>query len=441
VQPPAASITETKEAFNNILTVIQSAPSIELVSLTQYAEYFGEVPVSSPDGIRRGLVLYKANCQTSKMEVADARKVSAGYELAQLSPEYVRSSGLAAPLSGSLLTTESMAGLANIVADEMSMTEVEVAEDCTFNPKLFAIQVTDDDLMLLAMAKSEAVAYVKASVYVGPVQPTAPLQLLFGCTVSEQWRMSTFASTPLMAFFLDPAAVIVYKSAMTATLSKPMPSRPQSLGLIPASDMVYANLNESNIEEYLLRQVERPFTLKVPLQSLSGETVIIDLEIMVLAALLGYDPTTYPERSGAFYAAVREPGVDDETRMMLQIALAYALEGGNILGDKAKSWVIERLAPLMMHPAVQQLTTRSINASIIKQKLDARSMAPQFKELVLRSYFGVAMAILARFGKLDGDTAAELTRVLPITGLSVKSQLALAAMPHQLNASYLRDAT
>lgn len=422
---PSADVASTKEACNNILTVIQSAPSIETMSLKAYSEYFGEVPAASPDGIRRGLVVYTSSGQTSRMDVADVYPNANGAEISAIAGEYVKVTAVAGPLTASLLSPDAVTGLANIVADELAMTTADPDSGCFVNPTLLMLNASEDDMVYLALARAEAVAFVQDT-------GRGPVRLLYGCTVAEQWRMTVFAASPAMAYFSDPHAVIVYRSGMRALEPRPLPSRAQTVGIVPGRDIQFVG----QVDKFLVEGVEKPFSLKFPIQSYSGQEVTLKLDIMVLSTLLGENPDAVSPRGSAYYAAVREPGVDVEMMNLLDCALAYAQHGGSILADRAKSWLVERLAPAMLHPSIQHMAQRAINKTIIDQQLDARALAPQFKEVVVRAYVGTLLAVMTRFEKVRPTTAVGLTQALPVSGLTIKSQLTMASVPTALNANF-----
>lgn len=423
---PGDAIEEIRRAADAVLTVVQSAPSIESLPLSKFAELFGEVPVSSPDGLRRGLVLYTSQGQSSKMDVADVWPRAGGFALSQLDPSYVRAAGVAAPLTGSMLSVDAVKGLANIVADEAAMIPQD--EPGFITPELYMIGVTGVDLMYLAMARAASVSYVR----IDNTNDQRGLPLLFGCSVAEQWRMDVLAATPTTAYFTDPAAVIMYTSKMTPKDAKPLPARSQTLGLQMNRDIAYIG---SNIESLLVKTVEETFSFKITVQPYGQDAIPLNLKINVLEGLVGTEAKPI-NRGEAYYAAVREPGVDTEIETLLRLALAYASsDDQDINGDKAKSWLIVHLAPIMMHPAVRLIAERAINAAVIEQKLDARALRPQMREVYSRAFFGVALAILNRFGKIDGTTASALTKAIPTSALSLQAALTLAQLPAAINGT------
>lgn len=430
---PAFATDEIKTACNEILTVIQSAPSIELLSMSRYAEMFGEVPCSSPDGVRRGLVLFAHHGQTSKMEVVDVNPQSTGSSIALVDAAYIRAAGLAAPLTGSLLSLDAMVGIANIVADELAMSPMVPNDECSYDPTLLTIQVSNTELIFLAMARAQDIAFTNTESEV-PGSTLVTPRLLYGCQVSEQWRMNVTAATPSTAFFFSPEEVIVYTSSMLQTLPKSLPTRSQSIGAAIGRDFAYVG----PIERHLAREVGESFNFRVPVNvNGASEPLSLILSISVMGILAGNDGKAI-DRGESYYAAVKEPGVDAEISTLLKLALAYAETGAtNMQGDKARAWLVVNLAPMMMQPAIRIMTERAVNIATIQSKLDARRLAPQMREVYTRAMFGTALAVLNRFGKLDGDTAAALVTAVPVSTLSLKAGLTLAQIPASINGSTL----
>lgn len=428
---PGEAVEELRRACDSVLTAIQSAPSIESMPLAKYAEYFGETPVASPDGIRRGVVLYTTCGQASKLEVVDAWPRGAGYVMSQVDPAYVPAAAVSSPLTGTLLAVDAIRGLSNIVADEAASTQIEGEEGVFPTPKLLTIGVGVSDLVYLAMARASTVAYVRSS---GPTSPEIAAErgttLIYGCKVAEQWRMEVMAATSHMAYFSDPNAVIVYTSQMQHRDPKPFPTRSQIFGTSYGRDVVYFG---SVVERSLERSVGETFSYKLTVQPYGREAVSLNMSINVLEMLVGPDSKPIP-RGSAFYAVVAEPGVDETVGGLMKLALAYAGDDGpDILADKAKSWLVINLAPIMTHPAVRALAETTVNRAVIQAKLDGRSLRPQMRELYTRAFFGTALAVLNRFGKIDGATTAELNRVVPVSTLSMQAAITLAQVPAAIN--------
>lgn len=424
VHMPTDALDEIRRACDGVLTVIQSAPSIESLSLARYAEHFGEVPINSPEGLRKGLVLYASPGQASKLEVADVIPRADGYLMSLVDPAYVKASAIAGPLTGGLLSTSAITSLANIVADEASMLP---RESTGVEPELYSIGVAASDYVYLALGLARTVAYAGS---VGPQQENVPLQLIYGVTVADQWRMDVLAATPSTAFFADPKAVIVYTSKMMAREPKPLPARAQSIGLAMGRDVLY--IDKDQMDTLLNRTVAQPFSFKLPVQPYGGAPTQLEIKINVLEMLVGLEGAI--SRGEAFYASVAEPGVDGELDSLFRLALAYAdAPASDVNGDKARSWLITQLAPIMMHPVVRVMTERAVNRAILAAKLDGRSLAPQMREVYTRAFFGVALALLNRFGKIDGRTASELTIALPTSTLTLTATLALSQIPPMIN--------
>lgn len=425
--PQAAS--EIRDACNAIQTVIASAPSIESIPISRFVEYFGEVPASSPDGFRRGLVMYRLSGQLSKMEVADVYPRggmgnTAMTSMTQVDPTYVRAAGVAAALNGSILSAGAAASLANIVADDMALAPAD-GPLLQPEPALWTIGLSPEDIQYLALARAQSVAF-----YVSGV-PSIERKFIYGCSVAEQWRQAVVAATPSMAFFTDPAAVLIYSSKMMPMEPKPMPSRSQTIGLAMMRDVIYV----SDVERYLDRTIGEVFTHTMPVAPYGGEPVLLKMKTAVLSMLTGYDGRAV-DRGTAFYASVAEPGVDGYLQMVLELALAYAsLDSTDIQGDKAKSWLIVNLAPLMMHPAVRLMAERSVNQAVIDAKVDARRLAPQMREVYAKAFFGTALIILNRFGKIEGKMVGELLKTIPSSTLTLQASLTLAQIPEAVNGA------
>lgn len=426
---PAVASQDIKEACNAVLTVIKSAPSIESMPVGKFADYFGEVPASSPDGIRRGLVMYSVRGQTSRMDVADVVEKAEGYNMALVDPTYIKAAGIAAPLNGTLVTPAAMSGLANIVADEMALQPIELDDDRMFDPQLLTIQVSNSDLQYLALARARSVAYIRST---ESADASNNVRLLYSCNVEEQWRMSVLAATSSLSYFLDPVSVLLYTSKMVSKEPAAFPSRVQSIGVEMMKDIHYVG---ADVEKALNRDVEKPFKLNVPITPYGAEAINLALEINVLGSLVGYDGVAI-DRGTAFYAAIKEPGVDEEVNLMLSIAAAYAsLQASDIQGDKAKSWLVVHLAPLMLHPAVRIIAERAVTRAIIASKLDGRRLAPQMREVYNRAFFGAVLVILNRFGKVEGDVVTTLTSAIPTSTLSLQAALTLAQIPAAINGT------
>lgn len=428
-----APVAEVKEACNRILQVLQTAKSIEMIPLSKYTERFGEVLANTSDGIRRGLVLAGHFGQQSRMEVADVRlNPSNGvYEMAMVAPDYVPTAAIAGPLSGTVITPEAINGLANMMADDIALTTAEMMPGLDFRPVLLTMQVEPQDLLLIAMERATTLAFVKQNLEGSAV---APLRLVFGCQIEAEWRTAVSAATPAMAFFGNPAAAVLYTSKAASTLPSALPSRSQSIQLSMSKDVAFQGLTPESLDRLLVRDLAVPYQIRLPLEGIGSgnQNSLLKLDVHLLGALLGFSDKSTVDRGDAFYAPVREPGVDGELNLMLDIALAYAKGTDTILADKARSWLIEQLVPAMMHPAIQNAAERALNTAIIKAEMDVRAYAPQFKELAIRAYFGVLLAVLNRFGKLDTRIASALTTTLPVSGLSVRSQLTMASLPGQL---------
>jgi len=85
------STIEVKTASDVVMRVLASSPSIQSVTLEAYAREFGQVPFSAPEGIRKGLGLYKLNGQSTSFQVVQIVRQSGGLiGVRNLDPVHVR---------------------------------------------------------------------------------------------------------------------------------------------------------------------------------------------------------------------------------------------------------------------------------------------------------------------------------------------------------------
>jgi hypothetical protein len=421
----STSNSDMREACSAILTVLQSAPSIDVIPLAKYADYFGVVPCAAADGIYRGLVVYTSLGQTSRLDVVNYYKKGPASELALLPTEYVPITTVASEINNSLLSVEAVQGLANLIADEIASARFAIDD----LPALRTIGMTEEDLVYLAMAKSEIVAVTKSTLN------STSFRLVYAAKVAEYWRTRLNAATPSISYFDDPQSLLVYQAGAQSKLPTTMAVRSQSLDLSAAYDTTY----HCSVEPFLAKDIARPYTLTVMLKNPNdeGQQTELRLKISPLDLLVGQEPDV--NRGGAIYAMIKEPGVDRDIALIMAIASAYAASGPQIVADKAKSWIVETLTPLATHPAITRVATKALHHAVIAAKLDARKLAPQWKEAVLRAYFGTLLTLLYRFGKIDETVLEEINQNLPVNALSVKAALSLANMPMALDASVLDD--
>lgn len=452
----AASSSEGKQACDMLLQVLQTSPRIEAMPIARFATMFGQVPAASAQGERRGLVMFGVRGQRSQMQVVDmVPQGTAGvpdfyYDLAQLEPAYVKLAALAGPLNAGLLSVDAAVSLANIVADELSFTTMSEYQVSTgpiadtelafarsiIPPLLLTLQVSARELALVAMARSSEVAITREGA-------AGALSLLYSTPVKEYWRAHVLAATPSIAFFDNPAHVIVYSSDMTQALPTPFPARAQGLDVSVMRDQRY--IKPTNVASIFDPKFAREFAVNLKTRSIGDETpVTMRLQIPVLMGVLQFGDGTDPneKRGQAAYAAVQEPGVDPETRYLLGLACVYALRGVNgapgrddVLSDRAKSWLVENLATMMLHPAVQAVAEMALNRAVLAAGIDARRLSAQWREVVVRALAGTALGTLARFGKIEPVHVQQIVDAMPITALSVKANMTLATMPTRLNGS------
>lgn len=423
---PSAELGEMRAACDEILTLLSSTPSIEQIPLSTYASYFGVVPTASPDGLQRGAVIFRASNQQSRMDVVNSVPVKDGVRLSLMSQAYIPPMTMARDVSNTLLTSDAMMGLAALAADEMFMEEFRFGDA----PRLWAINADMDDLFYLAIAKSEIVGVARDQVR-GSV--------LFGVRVSDKWRMQVPSANPGLVYFEKPDDVILYTTGTDATMPASIPARPQGLDVSPLTDVIYVG---ADLEGLLNRGVESQFTFGINVR-IPGQTedLMLRLAITPLGVLVGYSEHA-PNRGTAHYCTVREPGVDADVKQVLEIACAYAEltdPRARVLRDKAQSWLIETLQPLLTHPAVLRLAERAMVQAIKDAGLDGRTLGSQWREISTRLLYGTTLGILARFGKIDNDLANRLLAAMPIAALSARASLALATTPTQPNAQLLTD--
>jgi hypothetical protein len=418
------SNSDMSAACSAILTLIQSAPSVESIALSKFASYFGSVPCSSTEGIFRGLVTYLPLSQTSKLDIVDAYAKKNSSELALVPSEYVPSTSIAKELSAKALAPDAFAGLANLVADEIS--NASWALDDT--PILRTIGVSMNDLIYLAMDAAEVTAVMSTG-------ENEPFKLIFASKVEEHWRTRLGAATPDIAYFDNPASVLVYAHGSTSTEPTALPARAQSIDVTSAYDTTYVGDTAS----FLIGGLELPYSFSLDLANPDPSLPDIELKCRVSLLELLVGAGTEVDRGGATYSIVKEPGVDRDLAISLSLAAAYAGSKNAMISDKAKSWIVEVLTPLATHPAITRMAIRAVNESVIKKGIDARRFAPQYKKVLVRAYFGTLFGLLNRFGKIDSDLVKDLMLVLPTESLTVRAALAMASMPTKINASNLYE--
>jgi len=430
--------TDLKEACDNILSVINSAPSIEAMSLNKYMDHFGIVPASA-SGIYRGAVMYQTKSQSSQMDVVQGKTQGAGWLVNQQPAEYTPISRIADELNRNILDPRSLGGLANLVADEISHQPFNLGDA----PVLNTINVSDDDIQYVAMAIAETLSFVQvATSRKKGVGISGIPDIVYGVNVSEQFLMNVGAANPGTAFFTDPVAVVLYglgdEFLHTVKEPIPLPSRKQSFDLPIALDTHF----NGNISNYISSKVETPFKVKLPISitQTDGKVGSIDMVISVLPILL-----PAPDANGnitivdskVHYYSVNEPGVDKDIKLMLAMASEYQQYGNRVLQDRAKSWIIETLGNAMQHPVIVSMATTAVNRSLVAQSFDGRRLKSQFFDLMIMAYFSSLLGTLTRFNKVQATVAEDLIKNVPVPGLSIKASALLMSMPMQLNASSL----
>jgi hypothetical protein len=345
-----------------------------------------------------------------------------GAELSLIPSVFTPAATMAPEISRSLLSMDAMLGLANLAADEISDSKFTIED----RPVLRTIGMDSAALTYLAIAHAETVAVTISR------DAADPFNIIYATSVSEHWRTRLGASSPNIAYFADPASMLVYHSGAVSKMPTALPARAQTLAVSTGYDSTYTG----DVAQFLLTSISRPFTFDIPLDS-NDQTDVKALKVRIspLEMLLGPDPTVNPDM--AQYAVIREPGVDRDVVISLAIAAAFCGSPYGPTSDKAKSWVVEVLTPLATHPAVTRLAIRGINQAVIDAKLDARRLGPQYKEAVVRAYFGTLLGLLERMGKVDPEITKIILEHLPVNSLTVKAALSLATIPTKIDASDL----
>jgi len=430
--------SDLKDACDNILSVINSAPSIEAMALNKYFDHFGFIPANA-SGIYRGAVVYQTKSQTSKMDVLQTTQKGDSWLVNQQPIEYIPVSRIADELNRSFLDPRSLGGLANLVADEMALQPFQLGEA----PILNTIGVNDEDIMYLAMSVAETLSFVQVSTSRKKgVAASGSADIVFGVNVAEQFIMNVGAASPGTAFFSDPVAVLLYGLGDEYPNSTkdpvPLPARKQSFDLPVAADVTF----KGDLRGYISNKIETPFKIKLPMEVMqtNGKSSSIDMVISVLSVLLpppDKDGNVNIVESGVHYSSINEPGVDGEAKLMLALVNEYQQFGNRVLADRARSWIVETLGNAMQHPTIVSMATKAVNRSLIAQKFDGRRLKSQFGDLMIMAYFSTLMAVLSRFNKVQPQVAEDLIMNIPVPSLSVKASALLLSMPLQLNASSL----
>lgn len=414
-------------ACDATLLILRTSPSIQSIPMEQYASYFGEVPLSSDNGLKRGLILYHVQGQQSKMSVVDVYPSPKGHDVSELDPNYVTTTGVTDTLNRSLLTVGAMKGLANIIADDLNVSLSDQREtESPQDPVLALIQVSELDLTMLAMSKASTLSYALTPHVVEGGE--AQVSLLYGITPLEHWRMSVMASSPTEVWTDDPAAVVLYSSSNVQTEPAPMPSRPQTLGVRVLDDTTFVG----GVDAHLTTNVQEPYKLSLPLEVRGLELKALDIYISVLRHVVDRSGKAH-DRGTAYYAAVLEPGVDSELETLLQIAYAYIESDDELLRHKAQSWLVSHVSHLMKNPLIRGLADRAINRALVEKKIDVRRFGAQMRAFYLTAYFGTTLAVLNRFGKLPNGFVPKLLAALPTQTLSAQATLLLADVPTAAN--------
>lgn len=422
---------ECERALDAVATVIASTPSFESLDMASYTALFGFAPASGTQNFRHGAVVYRHLGQKSVMNVVSAMFSDDGSatKLLALAPSYVPAVQLAAQLNTGALSASSKHALVNIVADELAHDIGERIAEKGFTaaePQLWTIDMSEDDLAVLAMAKAKGVAL------------TAPeggqVSMVFAVDIEEGWRFQVAAATPVTAFMTKPAAVVLFTSSADSVMPKALPARSQVFDLKIGEMANFVNiLQGSGAEQVLSGSLATKFRSKVSLlrevANANGQKVnSLELDFYVLGELIGYTDDAalgLDDSSMTSYRAIREPGVDAELRTMITLALKYAEKGSLVTKDKAISWLIQTVGPLMATPAVRIAASNAVNMAIAANALNVRNMREQYRALVIKAHFAAALALLSKFGKLDPADVARVVAVMPMSNLETSAKILL----------------
>jgi hypothetical protein len=428
--PIGAANSDIKEALDNVLTVINSATSIEVLPLSKLRDHYGFVPASTA-GLYKGGVLYAVPGQQSRMSVYEALEEEDGLTLRQQPLEYAAVAKLADDVNKAILNPVAIKGLANIIADEMAAATFEVGD----RPVLRTVGISDPELDVLALAMATSVSFNSPEKSGNMIATLSPI---FGVTVAEQWLMHVSASAGSEVYFDSPSTTLLYaygticaNNANQEVEASGLPARPQSLELqIFAPTKFVGEMNTM-----LSDDIQRPYKVKLPSDlSIAGQKDIsLHLVIPLLPVLL-----PPPDNDGNVetlgdtkvrYVSVNEPGVDGYSTMMMNIATAYSMSSDSILAAKARSWLIEVIGEIMKSPVNTNTAIKALQVALINSGIDTRLLRSKYSELMILSFFATALATLVRFGKMNSNNVVSIMNKVETTGLSLKASALMMSMP------------
>jgi hypothetical protein len=319
----ATRITEAnsdiKEALDNVLTVINSASSIDVIPLSKLKDYYGFVPASTA-GLYKGGVLYTTSGQQSKMSVYEALEERGSVTLRFQPLEYSPVSKVADEINRSLMNPNAVKGLANIIADEMSAAPFDIGD----RPSLRTVGITDTELEMLALAMATSVSFN------APVNnAVATLIPVYGVTVAEQWLMHVSASAGAEVYFMSATTALLYaygtlcaNTDNSEIEAQGLPSKHQSLEIPVFVPIKFVG----DMNHLLNAEIQEAFTVRLPatLSFAGKEGVNLDLVLSMLPVLL--PPPDVDGKininplSKVSYVTVREQGIDAYTSMLLLIS-------------------------------------------------------------------------------------------------------------------------
>lgn len=431
--PPAVmsqSIETRRRACDYLLTAIASSDMFEVMSLSKFAEHFYQEPAMAADGERRGLILAARYGQESAMTVVDVYAQPGTTRLIEQEPSLVYGPGIAPLISKNLTSDHAMQGIVSLLAEDLAHKLATTASSQPFrNPELWTFQVTPDDMVYLAMARARTLMLVRAG-----SQPTAAGEAMgpgkartfvYGVQVQSGWRMPVMAATSSDVYFADPASVLLYTSDQKSYQGRAYPSRPQGIGTRMAADTLYAG----SISHLLSKSVAIPYRAEL---TISGLPAPLELEIPILSEFLAEcaaETGGAASARGAYYASLCEVGVDHEVKAILGVICYYMTGSDKVLADKAASWLVNHLTPLMSLPVISGMAQKAVNDAVIKAKIDARTMTSQLQEVYIRALFAVVLAVLNRFNKVTSPQVTALATRVPVHTLSMQATLQLATLP------------
>lgn len=413
------SIETRSRACEHVLKAIASTDMLETMELSKYSEMFYIAPATSADGERRGAVIARRFGQKSRMTVVDVYAEAGVTRMSEQDSALVSAGVLAPMVDQNLTSDEAVTGIVNLLADDLATKLVDGTP--YGKPELWSFQVDPQDLVYLAMYRSSGLMITRVASGKG-AKGSVFQSFVYSVNVRAGWRMAVTAATGSDVFFYDPASVILYTTDNVMVAGKALPAREQGIGTKPMTDTYYLG----SVEEYLQKGVSEPFRVVVPV---SGMKEPITLNIPVLSTFLTQFGSESMTASTAYYAAVKEIGVDEEVKAIFGVVSSYMGGDDKIAADKAASWLIVHLSPLMRSPVIVAMAERAINAAFYEAGLDARRLASQMNEVKIRALLAVVLVALNRFNKITAAQLNKVIRDMPVHTLSLHASMSMATLP------------